>query len=71
LRSHTLRAEALKKQITNVSVEYQHIAKQCKLLDDALLQMMKAILQASKIKQEKLEKENRMKELHFEGLPFA
>lgn len=64
-------SEALKKQITNVSVEYQNIAKQCKLLDDALLQMMKAILQASKIKQEKLEKENRLKEMHFEGLPFA
>jgi hypothetical protein len=63
-------SDALKKQITNVSVEYQHIAQQCKLLDDALLQMMKAILQASKIKQEKLDRENRMKELNFEGLPF-
>lgn len=64
-------SEALKKQITNVSVEYQHIAQQCKLLDDALLQMMKAILQASKIKQEKLDREKRMKELNFEGLSLS
>jgi len=63
-------SEALKKQITSVSMEYQHLAQQCKLLDDALLQMMKAILQASKIKQEKIDRENRMKELHFEGLPL-
>jgi hypothetical protein len=64
-------SEALNKQITQVSLEYKHISSQCKLLDDALLQLMKAILQASKIKQEKLEKENQLKALHFEGLPLV
>ena len=42
-------SEALNKQILQVSEEYKQIASQCKLLDDALLQLMKAILQASKI----------------------
>jgi hypothetical protein len=64
-------SEALNKQIVQVSQEHKLIADQCKLLDDALLQFMKAILQSSKIKQEKLEKENQMKALNFEGLPLV
>jgi len=61
-------SDSLKKQIDAVSTEYNDIAKQCKLLDDTLLKMMKAMLQASKIKEEQAEKERQMKELNFEGL---
>ncbi|OYY94081.1 MAG: hypothetical protein B7Y32_08045, partial [Methylophilales bacterium 16-45-7] len=64
-------SEALNKQIAQVNDEYKHIASQCKLLDDALLQLMKAILQSSKIKQQKLEKETQLKALNFEGLSIS
>ncbi len=61
-------SDALNKQIMLLSQEHKKISDQCKLLDDTLLQMMKAMLLASKIRQEKLEKENEMKALNFEGL---
>lgn len=61
-------SESLKGRMDIVSKEYNDIASQCKLLDDTLLHMMKAILQASKIKEENAEKERQMKALHFEGI---
>jgi hypothetical protein len=64
-------SDALNKQISHVSEEHKLLADQCKLLDDTLLILMKAILQASKIKQAKLEKENEMKTLNFEGLDLS
>jgi hypothetical protein len=64
-------SDALNKQISHVSESHKHIADQCKLLDDTLLKLMKAILQASKIKQAKLEKENDLKTLNFEGLDLT
>jgi hypothetical protein len=60
-------SESLRNQILSVQKDYNNVAAQCKLLDDTLLQMMKAILQSSKIKEEHLEKERKLKEMHFEG----
>jgi hypothetical protein len=64
-------SDALNKQIATVGDEYRSLANQCKLLDDALLHFMKAILNASKIKQEKAEREKKMKQLDFEGLNLS
>lgn len=63
-------SDALNKQIAVVGKDYKQMSDQCKLLDECLLHLMKAILQASKIKQEKLERDNKLKALDFEGLPL-
>lgn len=64
-------SESLNVEIKKVSAEYKQVTKECKLLDDTLLQMMRAILQSNKIKQEKGKKEDEMKELSFEGLDLG
>lgn len=61
-------SDSLHQQLTSISAEYKSLVAQAKLLDDALLKLMKATHNANLIKQQKAEREQQMKSLSFEGL---